>query len=177
MTKEINELSKKLLGRYIKYAAADKVNKAFGFSSANSTWDEKDKEAKKYRNRDTGIDRAVDKLTMARQTKKKRYKKISEEAPTNSVASNGVPSLTDPNQPVGLVRRSKFAGAECFEVDADRWHKAQTGKEKFKHYKTYVGNDEIGKAIRDYGNSNPAAPIVLKHDRTGAMVFLKYGRA
>ena len=106
-------------------------------------------------------------------------KTVKEDAPTVSVASGGVAGLTG-EPPVGnsatLIRRTKFAGSECFDVTDDVWHKARFGKRHKAHYKTFVGDDDTGMAIRDYGNKNPNAPIVLKNNRTGAMIYLRYGK-
>lgn len=105
-------------------------------------------------------------------------KPIREDAPTVSVAAGGAAGL-DNNPPVGnsapMFRRSKFAGADVFEVNDDVFHNARNGKRKHAHYKTYVGKDEVGTAIRDYGLKNPTKPIVLKNFKTGAMVYLRYG--
>ena len=43
-------------------------------------------------------------------------------------------------------------------------------------YEHYVGNDETGEAIRQYGRANPGKPIVLQDELTGSMIYLKYGR-
>ena len=50
------------------------------------------------------------------------------------------------------------------------------GKKKHANYKYYVGEDDIGNQIREYGNSNPDNPIVLRDKSTGGMVFLRYGK-
>ena len=38
-----------------------------------------------------------------------------------------------------------------FTVDPDVFMKARFGKKKYHRYENYVGNDETGLAIRDYG--------------------------
>lgn len=105
-------------------------------------------------------------------------KNLKEDAPTVSVSAGGAAGL-DGNPPVGnsapLIKRSKFAGAECFDVDDETFQKARLGKKHKAHYKTYVGDDDTGKAIREYGLQNPSAPIVVKQGRTGAMMYLRYG--
>ena len=73
-------------------------------------------------------------------------------------------------------KRKRFAGAEVFEVNTDIFMKARWGKKKYARYEYYVGNDEIGEEIRQYGRANPSKPIVIQDNSTGAMLYLRYGR-
>jgi len=108
--------------------------------------------------------------------KPKRTSSMKEDAPTNSMGAGAVATYDKGlGSPKKKVKKSKFAGCECFEVDDEAFYAATNGKRKYAHYKTYVGEDETGQAIRDYGRSNPKAPIVLKNKNTGAMMYLKYG--
>ena len=54
--------------------------------------------------------------------------------------------------------------------------KARFGKKKYAKYENYVGNDEVGEEIRQYGRANPSKPIIIKDSLTGAMLYLKYGK-
>jgi sugar/nucleoside kinase (ribokinase family) len=74
-----------------------------------------------------------------------------------------------------MMRR--FAGNDVFVVDTKRYNGARLGKRKYLKYETYVGNDEIGNAIREYGRKYPKKPIILQDDKTGSMIFLRYGRS
>jgi hypothetical protein len=64
-----------------------------------------------------------------------------------------------------------------FVVDTERFNKARTGKKKYLKYEKYVGSDEVGNAIRDYGRKYPKKPIILQDERTGSMIFLRHGRS
>jgi hypothetical protein len=64
-----------------------------------------------------------------------------------------------------------------FVVDTERFNKARVGKKKYLKYEKYVGSDEVGNAIRDYGRKYPKKPIILQDDKTGSMIFLRYGRS
>lgn len=109
-------------------------------------------------------------------------KHISEDVPTvsagsGSVAGIGIGAQGEPGSPKrSLIRRSKFAGHEVFEVDGDVYHQSRLGKSKHHRYAKYVGEDEVGSEIRQYGRENPGKPIILKHNVSGALQFLKYGR-
>lgn len=107
---------------------------------------------------------------------------VNEDAPVNAagsgaVAGIGVGQNGEPGSPPGaIIRRSKFAGHEVFEVNGDVFHKSRMGKVKQHRYEKYVGGDPVGEEIRQYGRKNPGKPIVLKHEKTGALQFLKYGK-
>jgi hypothetical protein len=126
--------------------------------------------------------------------------RIKEEAPANSVAAGGVPSLTDGSvvppkarkswkkaneEGQGIMRRKiqqlpvqegTFAGMKTFKVPSSVVENAIYQKRKFKHWTTYLGEDSVGYAIREFANSNPDAPIILEDEKTGYMVFARYGK-
>lgn len=111
-----------------------------------------------------------------------REKMYDEEVAVNSVGGGQIAGTGD-DPPVGkkaqmaLVRRAKFANNDVFVVDTERFNKARLGKKKYLKYETYVGNDEVGNEIRQYGRKYPKKPIILQDDKTGAMIFLRYGRS
>ena len=85
---------------------------------------------------------------------------------------------TTGDPPVGSkVMLRRFAKNDVFVVDTERYLKARLGKRKYLKYETYVGNDEVGNAIREYGRKYPKKPIILQDDKTGAMIFLRYGKS
>lgn len=84
----------------------------------------------------------------------------------------------------GLFKRKKkemqedtgdetFASNAVFNCDSDTFKNCRLGKRKYLKYKTYVGDDEIGQRIRSYGLKNPEKAIVLKDDKTGAMIYFR----
>ena len=95
----------------------------------------------------------------------------------NTVGSGSIAGTTgDP--PVGSkVMMRRFAKNDVFVVDTERYLKARLGKRKYLKYETYVGNDDVGNAIREYGRKFPKKPIILQDDKTGAMIFLRYGKS
>lgn len=98
----------------------------------------------------------------------KEFCKVYEES-SNPVTTTGSETATD--KPV--VRRSSFAGNTVFDVCARRYHSCIKGKYRYHRYSKYVGDDDIGEAIRDYGRKNPASGIIVRNESTGEMVFLK----
>ena len=102
---------------------------------------------------------------------------LNEEAPANQVGSGNIAGTTgDP--PVGKkVMMRRFANNDVFTVDTQTFNNARLGKKKYLKYEKYVGTDEIGNAIREYGRKYPKKPIILQDEKTGAMTFLRYGRS
>ena len=129
-----------------------------------------------------------------------RQANMMEEAPTNSVAAGGIPSLTDGSvvppkarnkwkrdnaKGQGILRRKvaelpiaegTFAGMKTFIVPAHMVETTILHKRKYKHWTKYLNSDPIGRAIREYANAHPDAPIILECEKTGYMVFARYGK-
>jgi hypothetical protein len=77
---------------------------------------------------------------------------------------------------VPLVEMGVFAGHKTFKVPRMVYERAVHEKIKGKHWTKYVGDGDIGKAIREYANKNPKSPIILEDQKTGYMCFARYGR-
>lgn len=119
----------------------------------------------------------------------KKFKEyIKENAPAMSMGAGiqGLPTTT--GAPIAgydkmlgsgkMIRRKPpdmFGGRAVFKVTSDSFHKARLGKARKKWYKSYVGG-ELGEEIRQYALENPNEPIILEDEKTGAMVYLRYGK-
>jgi hypothetical protein len=106
--------------------------------------------------------------------------KVEEDAPANAVGGGNIAGTTgDP--PMGKGAQAaflrRFGKNHVFVVDTERINKARLGKRKYLKYEKYVGADEVGNAIREYGRKYPKRPIILQDGKTGAMTFLRYGRS
>ena len=112
---------------------------------------------------------------------------IKEDAPAMSVGA-GLQGLSsakgepvagyDPVMTPDVLRRKPldFAGKKVFKVSSDAYHKAVRGKDKYKHFKSYIGDPELTKEIREYAKNNRNSPIIIQDEKTGAMVYLKHGK-
>lgn len=106
----------------------------------------------------------------------------NEDAPAMSAGSGAVAGIgVGPHGEPGIshstmLKRKKFAGMDVFEVNSDIFHSLRFGKRKHARYEHYVGNDEVGQAIREYGNEDYSRPIIIQDERTGAMCYLRYGK-
>ena len=97
-----------------------------------------------------------------------------------AIAGIGVnnPNISGQSEP-GVMpkkKRKNFAGAAVFKVSPEIYMRARFGKKRYAKYENYVGNDETGEEIRQYGRSNPGKAIVLQDELTGGMIYLKYGK-
>ena len=96
------------------------------------------------------------------------------------IAGIGIPHPTIPGQsePGGKskIKKGKFAGKETFIVNPNVFMRARFGKKKYHRYENYVGNDDVGEEIRQFGRKYPHDPIILQDSMTGAMLYLRYGK-
>ena len=76
-----------------------------------------------------------------------------------------------------LLRRKKFGVNEVFVVDSDTYMNSRFGKKKYVRFEMYVGNDEVGEEIRQFGREFPNKPIILEDENTGARLCLRYGKS
>ena len=95
---------------------------------------------------------------------------IPEDGPT--VVTTGQAGLG--TNPPGPSRR--FAGAKVFKVPTTTFMRARLGKKKYARYRKILGEIENGEEIRQYCLKNYKEPIVLEDERTGAMLYLRYGK-
>ena len=111
--------------------------------------------------------------------KEMKKRGMQEAAPANKTGVNVVGTGDDPTvwkrKKKKKVKTEEFGGNKVFVVSGQRFHDSRLGKARYAKYEKYVGNDEVGEAIRLYGRTNPKLPIILKNSESGAMLYLKYG--
>ena len=77
--------------------------------------------------------------------------------------------------PKGLVKK-KFGGVDVFGIDPSLFGRSILGKKKYGRYKSYVGEDEIGKYITAWARKYPNKPIIVMDSVTGCMQYLRHGK-
>ena len=69
---------------------------------------------------------------------------------------------------------STFAGVDVFNVGADDFNNCKFGKRKHARWDNYVDVDsDAGKRIYGYAKKNPSKSIIVQHNRTGHMLYLR----
>ena len=134
----------------------------------------------------------------------KRLSKIFEEMNAGAIAGSGderlAPDQREPGltpkrrrkykrkneQDTALLRRrvaalveentGMFAGKVTHKVPRHVYTKIVHEKAKGKHWRKYLGDDEVTSRIRDYAIRNPKKPVVIEDESTGYMCFARYGR-
>ena len=67
-----------------------------------------------------------------------------------------------------------FAGVDVFNVNDDEFLNCKHGKKKHQRWSNYVDMDsDSGKRIYGYAKKNPKKSIIVQHDKTGHMIYLK----
>ena len=73
-----------------------------------------------------------------------------------------------------LTPDDTFAGVDVFNVNDDEFLNCKHGKKKHKRWSNYVDvESETGKRIYGYAKKNPKKSIIVQHDKTGHMLYLK----
>ena len=67
-----------------------------------------------------------------------------------------------------------FAGVDVFNVNDDEFNTCKHGKKKHERWSSYVDMEsDSGKRIYGYAKKNPKKSIIVQHDKTGHMIYLK----
>jgi len=94
---------------------------------------------------------------------------LKEDAPANATGAEG----SDPMSVKTPFKPREFAGAAVFDVDDDKMFASRLGKHPKHRYSRYIGEDEVGQNIRTYAKANPKKSIILRHGKSGAMIYLR----
>ena len=69
---------------------------------------------------------------------------------------------------------SQFAGVDVFNVNDSSYNDCKFGKKKHERWSSYVDMEsDSGKRIYGYAKKNPNKSIIVQHDKTGHMLYLK----
>ena len=81
-----------------------------------------------------------------------------------------IDAVAEPN----IAPDDTFAGVDVFNVNGDEFDSCKHGKKKHERWSNYVDMDsESGKRIYGYAKKNPKKYIIVQHDKTGHMLYLK----
>ena len=69
---------------------------------------------------------------------------------------------------------SQFAGVDVFNVNDNDFNNCKFGKKKHARWDKYVDVDsDAGKRIYGYAKKNPMKSIIVQHNKTGHMLYLR----
>lgn len=101
---------------------------------------------------------------------------MKEEVAVNNISSGAIAGAPPDVPPVRKKsRKGRFAGRAMWTVDEGTYYKALLGKRKFEHFDKYLDGCDCIDEIREYARKNWAESIIIQNEKTGAMVYLKYG--
>jgi hypothetical protein len=76
----------------------------------------------------------------------------------------------------GDYKTGMFAGSTTYVVPSNNFHEAKLQKRRGKHWRTYIGEEDHWRHIREYAKKHPKKAIILQDERTGAMCYARYGK-
>ena len=118
----------------------------------------------------TGDDVADWKKKKKKKKKKGVWDKYSPDALGRQFRVESVDAVAEPN----LTPDDTFAGVDVFNVNDDEYNNCKHGKKKHQRWNNYVDMDsDSGKRIYGYAKKHPKKSIIVQHDKTGNMIYLK----
>ena len=97
-----------------------------------------------------------------RKKKKKKKDKVKEDVEIPDIA----PDVITPD--------STFASMPVFKVSGDDFARCKFGKDKFARWAKHIDTDsEMGKRIYNYAKKNPKKSIIVQHEKSGHMLYLR----
>ena len=84
------------------------------------------------------------------------------------------PRLREDDAVLNITPDDTFAGVDVFKVNDDEYNNCKHGKKKHQRWSNYVDvESETGKKIYGYAKKNPNKSIIVQHDKTNHMLYLK----
>ena len=97
-----------------------------------------------------------------RKKKKKKKDKVKEDIEIPVIA----PDVITPD--------STFASMPVFKVSGEDFARCKFGKNKFARWAKHIDTDsEMGKRIYNYAKKNPKKSIIVQHEKSGHMLYLR----
>ena len=99
--------------------------------------------------------------------RKRKKDKVKEDVDTLNI----VPDVITPD--------STFASMPVFKVSGEDFAKCKFGKDKFARWSKHINTDsKMGKRIYNYAKKNPKKSIIVQHEKSGHMLYLrKYSKS
>ena len=84
------------------------------------------------------------------------------------------PRLREDDAVINITPDDTFAGVDVFKVNDNEYNNCKHGKKKYSRWDKYVDvESETGKKIYGYAKKNPMKSIIVQHNKTGHMLYLR----
>jgi len=94
---------------------------------------------------------------------------VFEQDAASSTTTTGV---ANPDaKPIGTIKRDKFMGHTCYEVDDESYSNLMQGKTPFKRWSNYIKDDLTRKTVQS--DFYKKKKLLVKNEKTGSMIFVK----
>ena len=105
--------------------------------------------------------------------------RLREDVPVNATGAP-VPGTGDSGEafmkpPRPMARRGKFAGHETFIISRKTFNSLKEAKNKGKHWRKYLDEDDAYYDLREYAKKKRKGPIIVEDETTGYCMFVRYG--
>lgn len=86
-------------------------------------------------------------------------------------ASSTTAGVAAPDSKISSIKRDKFMGHTCYEVDDDTYTKCIKGKVPFKRWAGYIEDEALRTEVKnDYYKSKK---LLMRNEKTGSMIYVK----
>lgn len=112
------------------------------------------------------------------QDQKKKRKRKDDPRLFGMFRRKAQPEMTDALKeiPIQEVKQGMFAGETTFIVPESVYERAMLAKAKGKHWRTYIMNETVYPAIRQYAETHRDKPIIFENEKNGYMCYARYGK-
>jgi hypothetical protein len=114
------------------------------------------------------------KVDMTKTKKKKKKSPWDKYSPDALGRQFRVENVEAPVAEPSITPDDTFAGVDVFKVNDNEYNNCKHGKKKYSRWDKYVDvESETGKKIYGYAKKNPNKSIIVQHDKTNHMLYLK----
>ncbi len=98
----------------------------------------------------------------------KTFDEFITESDSPTSTTDGVAS---PDIPMMKIKRSKFMGEECVDLDDDSYYNCIKGKVPFDRWSNYIEDEDMRKQVKSlYHNKST---LMARNTKTGAYAYIK----
>jgi hypothetical protein len=90
----------------------------------------------------------------------------------DTAASTTTSGVANPDGKVlTSIKRDKFMGHTCYEIDEDSYCNLIQGKTPFKHWAGYISDETVRNEVKTAFYKNKK--LLVRNEKTGSMIYVK----